>query len=266
MSTRAPRLHHPGALPVGDAIALGPGGVRHVQVLRLQPGDTVILFDGVDRQVRARLERIERRAAVVRVEAVEPAVPEPAVQAWLAIVVPANDRMDAVVEKATELGAAGLQPLWSQRSVVRLDPGRAAQRREHWQAVAVAACEQCGRCRVPDVRPPSTLADWLRAGPLPPHRVLLSPDAAQPAAAALRRLAQAGAGAGVAAEAGAATPAVVALSGPEGGLTEAERQAALDHGFVEVALGPRVLRADTAPLAWLAHLLLGWDAAASPRT
>lgn len=240
--------------------------MRHVQVLRLQPGDAVSLFDGVDRQVRARLERIERRAAVVRVEAVEPALPEPAVRAWLAVVVPANDRMDAVVEKATELGVAGLQPLWSQRSVVRLDPARAAQRRAHWQAVAVAASEQCGRCRVPEVRAATALADWLREGPLPPHRVLLAPGAAEPAAAALRRLAQAGVCAAEAPEPVAVAPAVVALSGPEGGLTDAERQAALDRGFVEVALGPRVLRADTAPLAWLAHLLLGWDAAASSRT
>lgn len=264
MSSRAPRLHHPGALPVGDAVPLGPGAVRHVQVLRLQPGDTVSLFDGVDRQVRARIERIERRAAVVRVEAVEPALPEPAVQAWLAIVVPANDRMDAVVEKATELGVAGLQPLWSQRSVVRLDPGRAAQRREHWQAVAVAASEQCGRCRVPEVRAASSLADWLREGPLPPHRVLLSPGAAEPAAAALRRFVRAATD--HPAEAMPAAPGVVALSGPEGGLTEAERQTALDRGFVEVSLGPRVLRADTAPLAWLAHLLLGWEVAAPQAT
>lgn len=256
MSARAPRLHHAGALALGEAVALAPAAVRHVQVLRLQPGGLVRLFDGLEREVLARIERIERRAVTVRVEAIEAPLAEPPVMAWLAVVVPANDRMDALVEKATELGVAGLQPLWSQRSVVRLDGARAVQRREHWQGVAVAASEQCGRCRVPEVRPPRDLAAWLADdAALPPNRLLLWPGAAGTAAEAARRLAGARPAAGAGADDGAPS-SVVALSGPEGGLTEAERHAALARGFAEVSLGPRVLRADTAPLAWLAHLML----------
>jgi 16S rRNA (uracil1498-N3)-methyltransferase len=256
-------------LPLGEVVALTPDGARHVQVLRLQPGDPVSLFDGVDRQVRARIERIERKAVSARVEAVEPTLPELPVDAWIAVVVPANERMDFLVEKATELGVAGLQPLWSQRSVLRLDGDRAVNRRSRWQAIAVAACEQCGRGRVPEVRAPRDLGDWLRDDGLRDDgwrvegrredgravtRLLLSPGGAATAADQAARLERAPAPP-------AARPAVVALSGPEGGFTPSERQAALAAGFVELGLGPRVLRADTAPLAWLAHLGLALEGA-----
>jgi 16S rRNA (uracil1498-N3)-methyltransferase len=159
---------------------------------------------------------------------------------------PANERMDWLVEKASELGAASITPLMAERSVLRLKGERADKKVAHWQGVAIAACEQCGRNRLPPVHAVDTLSDWLAA--LPPAasaapRLLLSLRAGtQPLAQAL-------------AACDSATP-VTLLSGPEGGLSPAEEEAALAHGFLPVTLGPRVLRAETAPLACLALLTL----------
>ena len=165
----------------------------------------------------------------------------------LAIGVPANDRMDALVEKAGELGAAAIQPLVCARSVLRLAGERAELRRRHWQAVAESASEQCGRARVTTVLPIAPLAQWLAAGDASSGaRLVLSfdPSAHAPEHVIARRDA-----------ADAALPsAIVVLSGPEGGLAPDEEEAAVARGFVRVGLGPRVLRADTAPLAWLAWL------------
>jgi 16S rRNA (uracil1498-N3)-methyltransferase len=154
--------------------------------------------------------------------------------------------MDTLVEKATELGAAAIQPLLCARAVLRLHGERAARKQAHWQGIAVAAAEQCGRTRVPQVAPVRALDEWL-AGlpPVVPHahaRWLLSPGAAP--------LAQV--------DAAAATRPSTAtlLSGPEGGLTSDEEGAARAVGFVAVGLGARVLRADTAPLAVLAWAAL----------
>jgi 16S rRNA (uracil1498-N3)-methyltransferase len=154
----------------------------------------------------------------------------------LAVGMPANERMDWLVEKATELGVSTLQPLHSERTVMRLEGDRAERKREHWQAQAVAAAEQCGRTRVPQVRPVRRLAEWLAEPGLPAERWVLSPQAQQ-------TLQRPFAGA-----------SVVVLSGPEGGLSATEEAAALAAGFIAVQLGPRVLRAETAPLAVLAWL------------
>ncbi len=158
----------------------------------------------------------------------------------IALGMPANDRMDTVVEKATELGATALQPLVCERSVLRLAGERAERKQAHWQGVAVAACEQSGRAVLPQVAPVRTLADWLRSLPAlaeGEQRWLLSP------AAGVRPLA---------AFAAPTLRSVCTLSGPEGGLSPAEEALALAAGFQAVGLGPRVLRADTAPLAALA--------------
>jgi 16S rRNA (uracil1498-N3)-methyltransferase len=162
---------------------------------------------------------------------------------------PANERMDTLVEKATELGVATLQPLHSERSVLRLAGDRAKRKQAHWQAIAEAACEQCGRARVPVVAPVQSLQAWLatqhtaaRSGP----RLLLSlREGAAPVAA----LAAGALGAG-------AAGTLHTLSGPEGGLTPDEEAAALAAGYLPTDLGPRVLRAETAPLAVLAWLAL----------
>jgi 16S rRNA (uracil1498-N3)-methyltransferase len=156
---------------------------------------------------------------------------------------PANDRMDALVEKATELGAVAIQPLMTERSVLRLAAERGLRRQAHWQGIAVAACEQCGRNRIPTIQPVCHFDDWLAA--------------LAPAGAAESRWLLGWRGAASWEQASARFGATLTLlSGPEGGLTDSEEDLARGRGFAAVSLGPRVLRADTAPLAALAAIAL----------
>ena len=241
-----PRFHQDAPLRPGERLVLGPVASRHVQVLRLQPGAEIAIFDGRGTELSARVEQMGRREVSVQLGAPRAVLAEPSVEASLAVVVPANDRMDFVVEKATELGVTRIWPLMSQRSVWRLDAGRATQRRAHWQAVAAAACEQCGRAVVPLIEAPQPLAAWISRPELPATRWILltsHPGSTETAISPGRR-------------------AELALSGPEGGFTADEEALARSHGFRARSLGPRVLRADTAPLAWLAHLMLSIDGAA----
>ena len=244
-----PRIFVAAPFAPGRVVVLPAQATRHVQVLRLQPGGKVTLFNGDDgAEWPSEIVAIGRSRVEVRVGAPIAVDRELACRVTLAVGVPANDRMDALVEKAGELGAAAIQPLVSARSVLRLDGERAEARRRHWQAIAAAASEQCGRARVADVLPIAPLAAWLAslAGASSERRFVLSIDAAAlDASDAL-------------AAAGDAAPAtgVVVLSGPEGGLEPGEERAAVGCGFVRVGLGPRVLRADTAPLAWLAWFAL----------
>jgi 16S rRNA (uracil1498-N3)-methyltransferase len=230
------RLHVDLPLAADAALDLPEAAARHVQVRRLQPGDALRLFDGRGREHEARVASMGRREVRVTVGPAVAPVPELPVAMTLAVGVPANERMDTLVEKATELGVAAIQPLECERSVLRLSGERAARRREHWQAVAAAASEQCGRAVVPTVALPQRVDDWLTVLPAEGLRLVLSlaDDAAPWARSAI--------GPGP----------VVALSGPEGGLTPQEERAARAAGFLPVSLGPRVLRADTAPLALLA--------------
>jgi 16S rRNA (uracil1498-N3)-methyltransferase len=237
-------------LVAGAELSLPPGAARHAQVRRVQPGDALVLFDGSGNDFAATVRSMGRSDVVVRIG--EPAaVPcELSREVTLALGMPANERMDWLVEKATELGVARIQPLLAGRSVLRLAGERAQRKREHWQAVAEAACEQCGRARVPQVEPVRTLADWLPQAP-PGLRLLLSlRPGAQP-------LPQRAAGR-------APNEPWCTLSGPEGGFTDAEEDAALAAGFAATAAGPRVLRAETAPLAVLAWLALQ-ETPAQPR-
>jgi 16S rRNA (uracil1498-N3)-methyltransferase len=239
----APRLHVPLALHEGLECELPEGAARHVQVLRLQPGDALTLFDGQRGEWDAQVLRMGRREVHVRVGAFAEVSRELPLAITLAVGVPANERMDALVEKASELGVAALQPLMCTRSVLRLAGERAAKKVQHWQAVAVAACEQSGRTRVPTIAPVRSLDDWL-AGLRAvggEARLLLSLREARPVPAPH------------------GLQALVALSGPEGGLSDVEEAAARRCGFLPVSLGARTLRADTAPLALLAHLAIGLE-------
>lgn len=241
-----PRFYCPVELVHGAEIELPGGAARHVQVLRLQPGDAITLFHGrledagpdVGGEFDARITRMGRSSVRVEVGTHHAIEREAARAVHLVAGITANERMDWLVEKATELGAASITPLLAERSVLKLKGERADKKRTHWQAIAIAACEQCGRNRVPLVAPALTLGDWLagQATDAFSERLLLS---LRPGSAALK---------GRAVHAGAA----VFLSGPEGGLTPGEEEAALASGFVPVGLGPRVLRAETAALAALA--------------
>ena len=231
----------------GTSISLPDSTARHVQVLRLQPGDHITLFNGQagpEGEFDATVTRMGRSDVDVMVGGFTETHREATRQIHLAVGMPANERMDWLVEKATELGAASIQPLMSERSVLRLKSERADKKVAHWRGIAMAACEQCGRNRLPVIHEVRTLADWLKAlsllGPVAPAeaRLLLSlQNGARPLSAAV-------------------TPdqSLTFLSGPEGGLSPAEEAAAMACGFAPVTLGPRVLRAETAPLACLSML------------
>ena len=239
-----PRFHCPVPLTPGDEIALPPGAARHVQVLRLQPGDAITLFhgsiDGPGGEFEATVTRMGRSEVLARIGTHHAVEREAARAVHLLAGITANERMDWLVEKATELGVASITPLLAERSVLKLKGERADKKLAHWQAVAVAACEQCGRNRVPTLHPAQTLADWLQAPPQDGQRLLLS---LRPGTQPLHAAAPGHTG-------------LVFLSGPEGGLSGTEEDLALAHGFAPVTLGPRVLRAETAPLAALAALLV----------
>ncbi|MFM8344179.1 MAG: 16S rRNA (uracil(1498)-N(3))-methyltransferase [Betaproteobacteria bacterium] len=233
----------------GETFALPPTAARHVQVLRLQPGSALTLFNGSGGQWQAEVLRMGRHEVEVRLlrhEAVERELP---LAVTLAIGMPANDRMDDLVEKATELGAAAIVPLVSERSVLRLSGERAAKRQAHWQAVAVAASEQCGRNRVMQVLAVQGLEAFLADDQAPNGgggtRWQLS------LAAQALPLGQACGGSSRMSleEVGAH---ICLLSGPEGGLSLGEQARAQQAGYAPVSLGPRTLRADTAPLGALA--------------
>ena len=158
-----PRFHCPEPLASGAALALPPTAARHVQVLRLQPGDAIVLFDGRGGEYAATVARMGRSDVDVQVGAHDPVEREAPRAVHLIVGMPANERMDWLVEKATELGVARIQPVAAARSVLKLSGERAVKRQAHWQAIAAAACEQCGRNRVPEVGAPVALADWLLA-------------------------------------------------------------------------------------------------------
>lgn len=247
-----PRFYCPEALATHAELDLPAGAARHVQVLRLQPGDTITLFnqgpgwDGLAAggEFEATITHMGRTDVRVRVGAHSLIEREARRTVHLAVGMPANDRMDWLVEKASELGVASIQPLLTSRSVLRLDGERAEKKRTHWQGIAVSACEQCGGNRVPTIHPVLTLAHWLAAG-LPrteeghcDQRLLLSLRAGSVALQTMAPNAQ----------------AALFLSGPEGGLSAAEEDAAIAVGFSPVSLGARVLRAETAALAALTLL------------
>lgn len=248
-----PRFFCPTALMTGQTIELPAGAARHVQVLRLQPGDTITLFNGgpgwsADPQsggeFDATVTQMGRSHVQVDIGEHHAVEREPRRALHLAVGMPANDRMDWLVEKATELGVASIQPLMTERSVLRLAGERAEKKAAHWQSVAVAACEQCGGNRVPTVHALLTLAQWLKAqgekpgAGWPAQRLLLSLRAGS---LPLRDLP-------------GSTDGALFLSGPEGGLSANEEDAAVAAGFSAVSLGGRVLRSETAALVALALL------------
>ena len=240
-----PRFHCPLPLSAGVEVDLPAGAARHVQVLRMQPGDTITLFEGHQEgaggEWQATILRMGRSDVVVRVDQHHPAERENLRPVHLLAGITANERMDWLVEKATELGVTSITPLLAERSVLKLKGERGEKKRAHWQAVAVAACEQCGRNRVPVIHEAVTLEQWLqRASAVGVRAVLSLAEGTQPLSQVLQ------------AQTDEAAPApVFFLSGPEGGLTAHEEQLARSQGFAPVTLGPRILRAETAPLAAL---------------
>ncbi|SFP42897.1 16S rRNA (uracil1498-N3)-methyltransferase [Variovorax sp. OK605] len=235
-----PRFHCSVPLTAGASLALPPGAARHVQVLRMQPGDALTLFDGAGGEYAATVERMGRSDVAVTVGVHLPVEREAPRAVHLAVGMPANERMDWLVEKATELGVASIQPLATAHGVLRLSGERAEKKRAHWEAIAVAACEQCGRNRVPVIHPVQPFAAWVEA---------------QAEAGAVRLILSLAEGTrGIASVQAADNAGALVLSGPEGGLSATEEQQAIARGFAPVTLGARVLRAETAALAALVSL------------
>ena len=240
------RFYCPLPLVQGQVVDLPPTAARHVQVLRMQPGHMLTLFNGEGGEFVAEVQHMGRSDVRVVVGEHRDVECEASVQVHLAVGMPANERMDWLVEKATELGVHRITPLMTERSVVRLTGERAEKKQAHWQAVAASASEQCGRNRVPIIDAPERLDAWLaRQTPQADvvHGVLSLHASTQPLNA-LR-------------DGAAVRPkAWVLLNGPEGGLTDAEDAAARAKGFAALSLGERVLRAETAALGALALLTL----------
>jgi 16S rRNA (uracil1498-N3)-methyltransferase len=234
-----PRFFAPVQLSLGAEIELPQRVARHCAVLRMRRGDAVILFNGEGGEFSAELTRVSRgdaRACVISRQTPERESP---LAIALAQCVSSGDRMDTTLQKSTELGVSRIVPIASERSVIRLSSDRADRRVAHWRNVVIAACEQCGRNRVPEVTAITEFAAFLsRAGD--GLRLLLAPDSDRD----LKQLEPPG--------------SVTLLIGPEGGLAPEERQRAEKRGFVPVRFGPRVLRTETAPLATIAAMQALW--------
>lgn len=231
-----PRLYCESGLSPGAMVELPERAARHVAALRLREGDALTLFSGDGFEWRATLASVGRRGVVAALRERREANRESPLPVTLAQGVCAADRMDLVLQKATELGVAAIRPVVTARSVVRLSPERQERRGAHWQNVVVAACEQCGRNVVPPVGTLTALRDYLAEPRAPGTRILLSPAGA----ATLRTL--------------DIRAPVTLLIGPEGGLADEERELAALAGFEPVRFGPRILRTETAPLAAMAAL------------
>jgi len=244
MST--PRFHVPVPLTVATTLDLPEAAAHHAaRVLRLRGGDAVTLFNGTGGEYIARITAIGKHGgkhgATVAIERHDPVERESPLPVTLVQALSSGERMDLTIQKAVELGVARIVPVESERCVVRLKGERAEKRVAHWRQVAISACEQCGRNRIPEIRMISPLEVWLAAEKNDALRWVLLPGAHT----ALRDLPR-------------PQKPIELLVGPEGGLTDAEADAAHRAGYQPVRLGPRVLRTETAAPALLAALQALW--------
>ncbi|MES2934525.1 MAG: 16S rRNA (uracil(1498)-N(3))-methyltransferase [Pseudomonadota bacterium] len=229
-------------LSIGALIALPDHVAHHVQVLRLAVGDAITLFNGEGGEYTATLSAIEKKRASAEVKVFSPNNPELPYAITLAQALPESSKMDWIIEKAVELGVAGVQPLNAQRCVVRLSAERAEKRHLHWQGVIVAASEQSGRNRLARLAEVSDFKHWICRQDMH-QRILLSPRADQSLADWARHH---------------PPQAVSLLIGPEGGFSDAEETMAVGQGVLALAMGPRILRTETAGLAAVAGLNAIW--------
>ncbi|TMN20272.1 16S rRNA (uracil(1498)-N(3))-methyltransferase [Pseudoxanthomonas sp. X-1] len=236
---RLTRVHVDAALAPGQEVALPEDVAAHLgRVLRLREGDACVLFNGDGHDYPARLVALDKRQVRARIEAAQPLRNESPLRIVLLQGVARGEKMDLILQKATELGVAQILPVDSERSEVKLSGERLHKRLAHWQGVVVAACEQSGRARVPEVAAPQPLIAAAAALPDDALRLLLDPQSAH----VLSTL-----------QAPASQRVVIAI-GPEGGWSPRDRQALEAAGFQGLRLGPRVLRTETAGLAAIAAL------------
>jgi len=237
---RATRIYSEQPLAAGTQLALAAGPAHHIaKVLRMQPGQALILFNGDGHEYAASITAIDKREVIVSLGEAIPTERESPLAVHLGIAISKGERMDWVVQKAVELGVAEITPLVSERVEVRLQGERAEKKRQHWAGVATAACEQCGRNRLPEINAIGSLRDWLK-NVQAERKFVLHHRSAQPLVAAQP------------------PRSVALLIGPEGGLSATEISAAEQAGFASLQLGPRVLRTETAPLVALSLLQFVW--------
>jgi 16S rRNA (uracil1498-N3)-methyltransferase len=237
---RVTRIHVPGKLVAGDEITLPEQAGAHLtRVLRLEPGAPLTLFNGAGGEYPATLAAQNGKKVLARVLRHDPVERESPLDLTLLQGVARGERMDLIVQKATELGVSRIVPVLTERSVVKVDAKQRERKREHWAAIAISACEQCGRNRVPPICDPLAFGDALAALSPGGLRCLMVADATETLAALATR---------------SASQSIALLVGPEGGLAENEQKFAAANGFVGCRMGPRILRTETAGLAALATL------------
>lgn len=236
---RLSRLYCEQELIAGSELILGEDAAHYLgKVLRMKPGFRLAVFNGNAGEIHGDIVAIGKRDIRIQLDATASRSPETLLPVHIGLGLSRGERMDYAVQKATELGVTQITPLFTEFSEVRLDSDRADRRTQHWQKVAVSAAEQCGRCSVPTIFNPVTLNDWLTTVP-------------------------AGCGflldhTGSAGFLGDKPDTVFLLIGPEGGISDSERQLASAHGFHTVRLGPRILRTETAPVVALTALQMKW--------
>jgi 16S rRNA (uracil1498-N3)-methyltransferase len=235
---RLTRIYVPAALRPDSDIELPTQAGEHLtRVLRLEAGAPLIVFNGQGGEYPAILGVRSAKRVLARLGRHEAIERESPLDITLLQGVARGERMDLIVQKATELGVTRIVPVLADRSIVKVDAKQRERKLEHWQSIAISACEQCGRNRLPEVSAPAALGDAIAALPAGSLRCLLAADGGEPLAAAARGVTN-----------------IVLLIGPEGGLADNERQFARANGFAAYRLGPRILRTETAGLAALATL------------
>ncbi|HBZ29369.1 MAG TPA: 16S rRNA (uracil(1498)-N(3))-methyltransferase [Nitrosomonas nitrosa] len=247
------RFYYPGSLSSGQMMVL-PMNISHhaIRVLRLKQGDTLILFNGRGGEFSGSIEHIDKSNCTVRLSKFHEVERESPLTIHLVQAVCVNEKMDWIIQKSVELGVSHIQPVTANRSVVRLSEARAHKRRLHWQQIAIAACEQCGRNHVPELLPLQSISEWfsqqLTNKPKNTkcklaYRFMLS-------ASANKRLTEY--------PSPAREDSITLLIGPEGGFTDDEEKAAFSIGFMPVRLGPRILRTESAGLVAIAAAQTLW--------
>ena len=238
---RIPRIYTDQSLAVDTEVRLGEGPLRHIaKVLRMQVGRELTVFNGQGGEYRGCITAIDKRSLEVKLTAFSDIERESPLRIALGIAVSRGERMDWVMQKATELGVTSITPLFTERTEVKLSGDRLNKKRQHWQQIVASACEQCQRNRLPQIEPLQDLHDWLPRVEAARKFVLHHHSHSEP----LNRA--------VTAE------SVALLIGPEGGLGAGEITAAETAGFQPLQLGPRVLRTETAPLLAISILQHLW--------
>ncbi len=242
------RFYHPDEIATGQLVTLSDTNQRHAaQVLRLKKGDAVTLFNGCGGEFSAHIEQANKSGTTVLVGAYHDTDRESPLSIELAQAICVNEKMDWIIQKAVELGVTRIQPVSTARSIVHLSGERASKRQQHWQKIAVSACEQCGRNYVPLISPLITLPEWLsrkKADKSPDDlSLMLSTTATQ----SLHGIAKPSADANLA-----------LVIGPEGGFTPEEEAAVLHTGFIPLRLGKRILRTESAALAAITAIQTLW--------